>query len=261
MARARSLKPSFFTDDKIAALPPIGRLLFQGLWCVADREGRLEDKPKRIKVECLPYDKVNVENLLGLLEQLQFIIRFEAGGKSYIQIRNFLRHQEPHYKERASNIPAPKGYESPTKSKATQVNVEPTITPSSVQHRANVGPTFRGKNPLTPDVLTPLTLNPLPDSLNPQSEAVDNPPAAAVASTGNGSRRGLERETQKAVDPWPRRIPEVTDTQGLDQCAKAYGIDVRARHFGSYAELQTACFTARNLLREQREREHHDPRH
>ena len=56
MARARNLKPSFFTNDKLAELHPLGRLLFAGLWTIADREGRLEDRPKRIKTDVsLPY--------------------------------------------------------------------------------------------------------------------------------------------------------------------------------------------------------------
>ena len=54
MARARNLKPSFFTNDILAEVPALGRLLFQGLWCVADREGRLADRPRKLKAEILP---------------------------------------------------------------------------------------------------------------------------------------------------------------------------------------------------------------
>jgi hypothetical protein len=32
------------------------RLLFTGLWCLADREGRLEDRPAEIKAEIFSYD-------------------------------------------------------------------------------------------------------------------------------------------------------------------------------------------------------------
>jgi len=34
----------------------LARLLYPGLWMLADREGRLEDRPLRIKAEILPYD-------------------------------------------------------------------------------------------------------------------------------------------------------------------------------------------------------------
>ena len=37
--RARNLKPGFFKNETLAEIEPLGRLLFQGLWCMADREG------------------------------------------------------------------------------------------------------------------------------------------------------------------------------------------------------------------------------
>lgn len=114
MARLRTLKPGFFTNEVLAEVEPLGRLLFQGLWCLADREGRLADRPRRIKVEALPYDDCDVEDLLAQLEARDFILRYEAGGEPYIQIVNFLRHQSPHVKEAPSAIPAPPGYTPPT---------------------------------------------------------------------------------------------------------------------------------------------------
>ena len=107
MARARSLKPGFFTNDELAAVVPLGRLLFAGLWTLADREGRLEDRVKRIKAEVLPYDEVDVDALLAELAERGFIVRYEIGGERYIAIPTFLDHQNPHVKEAASSIPAP----------------------------------------------------------------------------------------------------------------------------------------------------------
>lgn len=107
MARARNIKPSFFTNDTLAEVDPLGRLLFQGLWCIADREGRLEDRPKRIKAELLPYDNCDVDALLGDLNRLGFILRYAVDGQRFIQVVNFTKHQNPHVKEAASQIPAP----------------------------------------------------------------------------------------------------------------------------------------------------------
>lgn len=107
MARARNIKPSFFTNDTLAEVDPLGRLLFQGLWCLADREGRLEDRPKRIKAELLPYDNCDVDSLLGELNRLGFILRYSVNGNRFIQVVNFAKHQNPHVKEAASQIPAP----------------------------------------------------------------------------------------------------------------------------------------------------------
>ena len=41
MARARILKPGFFANELLADINPYGRLLFAGLWTLADREGTL----------------------------------------------------------------------------------------------------------------------------------------------------------------------------------------------------------------------------
>ena len=105
--RARNIKPGFFKNDTLAELDFAGRLLFIGLWGLADREGRLEDRPKKIKAEIFPYDDVNVDSFLGELAKLSFIIRYEVGGNRYIQIVNFDKHQNPHPRETPSTIPAP----------------------------------------------------------------------------------------------------------------------------------------------------------
>jgi hypothetical protein len=107
MARARNIKPGYFTNDELAECDPLARLLFAGLWCWADREGRLEDRPKKIKAEILPYDRCDVNGLLTQLEGKHFIKRYAINGSKYIQVLNFQRHQNPHVKEHPSNIPPP----------------------------------------------------------------------------------------------------------------------------------------------------------
>jgi hypothetical protein len=107
MARARNIKPSFFTNDQLAECDPLARLLFIGLWTICDREGRLEERVKKIKAEVLPYDKVDCETLLTQLERLGFIARYNVDNIKYIQVLNFTKHQHPHMKETPSTIPAP----------------------------------------------------------------------------------------------------------------------------------------------------------
>lgn len=110
MARTRSIKPSFFDNEILGDLPPLTRLLFIGLWGIADREGRLEDRPKRIKKELLGYDDVSTDEVSGMLQSLHdtgFIIRYAMQDKDYIQVINFGKHQNPHVKEKASEIPPP----------------------------------------------------------------------------------------------------------------------------------------------------------
>lgn len=111
MARIRYLKPGFFKDEDIAELDPWTRLLYAGLWSMADKEGRLEDRPKRIKIEVFPYDQVDVEEGLRTLARPKFgkrppfIWRYEVDGEGYIEIVAWHEHQRPHHTERPSVIP------------------------------------------------------------------------------------------------------------------------------------------------------------
>ena len=114
--RARNIKPGFFQNDELAELPFAGRLLFVGLWCVADREGRLEDKPKKIRGLVFPYDDFNgeftVNDLLDELEHRGFIRRYMADGRKLILVENFSKHQAPHHTEKKSELPGPESVSS-----------------------------------------------------------------------------------------------------------------------------------------------------
>lgn len=114
MARARNIKPGFFSNDRLAELKPLVRLLFAGLWTIADRAGRLEDRPNKIKVEVLPYDTCNADKMLSELEDFGFIRRYTANGTKYIQVNAFTKHQNPHKNEAQSTIPAPEQHSAST---------------------------------------------------------------------------------------------------------------------------------------------------
>lgn len=80
-------------------------ILFSGLWTLADREGRLEDRPKRIKAQIFPYMDVHLDTLMDTLGQKHFISRYSVDGQKYVQIHNWHRHQKPHHTEKESVIP------------------------------------------------------------------------------------------------------------------------------------------------------------
>ena len=114
MARIRYLKPEFFLDEDIGYLTVTERLAYSGLWCHADREGRLDDRPRLLKAQIFPYDNLDMEPILAALAAPKqtnpaepFILRYEVKGQKYIQILKFLDHQKPHHTERKSTIPAP----------------------------------------------------------------------------------------------------------------------------------------------------------
>ena len=125
MARSRNIKPGFFQNDELAECGIESHLLFAGLWTIADKEGRLRDRPKRIKASCLPYYQTDIDSCLEQLWNAGFIVRYEVGGERFIQIENWHKHQSPHHKEIESEIPQPpkKGLENKCDS-----NVKPSMS-------------------------------------------------------------------------------------------------------------------------------------
>jgi len=110
MPRSRELKYGFFTDEEIAKLTPFARLLFEGLWCLADRDGRLEDRPARIHALLFPYDhQLDIDALLREVAGARgdFIQRYEVDGRNYIQIRTLNKNQHFHPKEKSAGYPSP----------------------------------------------------------------------------------------------------------------------------------------------------------
>ena len=107
MARTRSLKPSFFANDLLAECEPMARLLFAGLWTLADRDGRLEYRPKRIKGALFPYDNCDVEHLVEQLASRGFLQVYTAGTIRVLSIPTFGEHQRCHPDERSEGFPGP----------------------------------------------------------------------------------------------------------------------------------------------------------
>ena len=145
MPRSRNVKPSLFKNELLGDSDPLLTIVFIGLWCLADRDGRLEDRPKRIKAEILPYrDCPDFNGYLTVLERMDFIQRYEVGGAAYIQVVNFKKHQAPHKTERAGEIPEP-----PEKTKSCPLTVSAPLNNGS----DNV------KESLIPDSLIPDSLH------------------------------------------------------------------------------------------------------
>lgn len=113
MARSRTISPRFFKNDALGILPPEARLLFIGLWTLADRSGRLEDRPAKIRAEIFPYGcSLQGEEMLNLLDRADLIFRYSIedadcvfGYADYIQIPKWFSYQRPHPHEVESVIP------------------------------------------------------------------------------------------------------------------------------------------------------------
>ena len=119
MPRIRTIKPEFFLhdglwecDERVAAehgreYTGLTRLLFIGLWCVADREGRFAWRPRRIKAQVLPYDEVSVDAILEALIDGGFVVRYRVGDETYGAIPSFSEHQSVNQREADSRLPSP----------------------------------------------------------------------------------------------------------------------------------------------------------
>jgi hypothetical protein len=107
--RARNIKPDFFRDAELSEVSVECRFLFIGLWCMADREGKLKDDPKQIRFEIFPETKTKdtIDTLLSTLKDHGLIVRYEIDGRRFIKVQNFLKHQSPHHTEKNSVIPDP----------------------------------------------------------------------------------------------------------------------------------------------------------
>jgi len=107
MARKRQLDPEFFTDEDMGSLPALGRLFYQGLWCLAEDTGVFEVRLRKLKVEILPYDEeANVETYYQQLKEMGKIIEYEQDGKRCGFIKSFHKRQSITHPS-ASQLPLP----------------------------------------------------------------------------------------------------------------------------------------------------------
>ena len=125
--RSRIIRPGFFLNEHLAELKDKTRLYFIGLWLLADRDGKLEYRPKKIKALLFPYESADIENMSSNLKEKDFIIIYKIDSVSYIKINNFTTHQSIHHNETESLIPEPQedSLDDSTKTLAG-VLIEPT---------------------------------------------------------------------------------------------------------------------------------------
>jgi hypothetical protein len=109
MARIRTIKPSFWGDDKVSELSRDARLLFLGLVSMADDSGRFLGSPSAISGYIYPNDKIQPKWLaarLAELEQSGMVVFYNGGRIRYGAIPNWRKHQKISHPQR-STLPAP----------------------------------------------------------------------------------------------------------------------------------------------------------
>ena len=104
MARIRTIKPDFWTDGKMVKLSPFARLLYIGMWnfTLCDH-GHVADDAMKLKLQILPMDPVDVDELLAEIMAQGRVIRVaDEDGRSYLLVKRFEDHQkiDPRWKTR-----------------------------------------------------------------------------------------------------------------------------------------------------------------
>lgn len=111
MPRIRTIKPAFWTDEKLAELPRDVRLLFIGLIsAMADDEGRCKGNPRLVKAAVFPLDDdvtaLHAEEWLTFLHASGRIQLYDMNGERYVQVVNWSKHQRID-RAQQSQLPAP----------------------------------------------------------------------------------------------------------------------------------------------------------
>lgn len=120
MARIRSVKPDFWTDERVVECSIEARLFFIGIKNFMDDYGRIEYRPKSLKMMVFPGDSVDVEPLVDQLVLHGLCVVYEVDGKRYladltwtdtqkIDKRSPSKHPEPPNSAESRRIPPLEG--------------------------------------------------------------------------------------------------------------------------------------------------------
>jgi len=126
MARIRTIKPEFWTNERVMECSMLARLLFIGMWNFADDLGRLPLSAKSIKAQIFPSDDVDASSIRRLIDELSsngLLLLYEVDGREFIQITGW-QHQK---------IDRPQ----PGKCPAPINGFKPKINPEIAEHSTN----------------------------------------------------------------------------------------------------------------------------
>lgn len=108
MPRIRTIKPDFWSDEKIVELTPLARLYFIGLWNFSDDSGNVEYSPKQLKMRIFPGDNCEIDTLTEELAKFSLVAIYEVEGRKYLNLPNFTKHQVINRPSRSKIPPPPK---------------------------------------------------------------------------------------------------------------------------------------------------------
>lgn len=93
MARIRTIKPDFWTDEKLTECSLSARLMFIGMLNFADDNGNLAASAKKLKMQIFPADNIDCQPLLDELITHGVVIEYSVSGDKFLNIKGFKKHQ------------------------------------------------------------------------------------------------------------------------------------------------------------------------
>ena len=112
MARIRTVKPAFWSDERVADLSRDARLLCVGLISFADDEGRFVASTAAIRGYVYPHDNISLAKIQQWLTELEatgIVLTYTVNSHQYGMFPNYRRHQKIN-RPTPSTFPPPNGH-------------------------------------------------------------------------------------------------------------------------------------------------------
>jgi hypothetical protein len=232
VARIRTIKPEFWTDEKLSILDPLTRLVFLGLISMADDAGRLVDSVRLVDGMLFPNTDDTSRDSLDTLARMSRIVRYRSSsGQALIQILNWDRHQKVDNPNKYT-LPGPES--AAVIQPAVSNGVNGASEHTSLEPRENLASLSRNPIVTTPD-LRPTTNDLRPTTPERAGDWVDS-----LAAVWKNHRKG--RAPRELIE---RSLGELHEEHGTDALIQAvtrflkstkaqYGVNFFATNFGDY---------------------------
>jgi hypothetical protein len=111
--RPRVISPEFATDPRVEDCSILAALLYDRLISQADDQGRLPGSVSQVKARCFPARNARPGDIGKALDELAdggLILRYQADGREFIQVFDWLSLQGRNRRAYPSRYPAPTGW-------------------------------------------------------------------------------------------------------------------------------------------------------
>lgn len=218
MARKRTIDPDIWEDEAVNDLSLPANLFYIGLISHADDNGRLEWRPKQLRLKIFPgreeatLDAVTV--WMGEIEATGLILVYEVNGHRYGWHPNWYRHQYVNKSQPSKIPPHPEDHGHVPKRGSTKDKFEEEITTLAIPGNGTVAERFNTDTEPAPTVPPPLPPRPVPlvsVSLS-LSDSEIYPETSSPSTAAMPLLEGLdEKPTRKGTPKRSRREPTPAD--------------------------------------------------